>query len=805
MSTWGQTLRRLMKAPWFALTAAGSIAIGIAANSALCSYAIDVYWRSLPLAEPERLVLLWETWPDGEVRRPSLETFEAWRRDAKSFEHVGALQPTGWALTDGHGVAERAPGGLVSPELAAVFRQVPRLGRAFLPEDFRAGAPRVAVVSHRFWQRRFGGARDVLGRQIRLNGTTHTVVGVMAPEGSFSPSGMDVTVPLATEGATPAQRTANNKFVLARLAPGVTRAAAQAELDGLTRSRAAERPEARRGFGAAVKPIDEWIGFQPEDRRAVTLLWIAAGGVQLIVCANLASLLLARATARRKELAVRAALGADGRRLGAEFLREALLLAAAGGAAGLVLSFWVDRALQPLMPALPMGLAVHAGFDWRVPLFALVAAVASGALFGVLPAWQAARVNLNEALGDAARGGTRGRGAGRIDAWLAGAEIALACVLLSTAGLAVQAVARMRALPLGFEPKGAAALTVGLPPARYASDGAVDAFLREATARARALPGVTAATVTTRLPLRGYQHETFEVAGRAALPTAERPRAQVQRVGPDYARTLGVPLLRGREIGAGDRAGTPRVAVVNRTLAERWFPGEDPLGRRLRIDLPGAAADGGDWEIVGVLGDVKGRGEAYAVFETIAVPFAQAPATEAAILVRAAGAVEPLAGALRAAVHGLDRDVLADRFETLAGMAEELRRGPGRRAGLLAGFAGVALALAMLGVYGVNACGVAQRTREFGIRMALGAQPGDVLGLVLRQALRVIALGLGAGLALSVAAALVGRSLLTELGGWSPGPLAAAAGVLAAAALLASWIPARRAVRVDPATVLRAE
>ncbi len=805
MSPWGQTLRRLARSPWFALTAAGSLALGIAANSALCSYAIDVHWRSLPLAEPERLVLLWETWPDGDVRRPSPDTFEGWQREAKSFERMGALRPGGWALTDGDGVAERVRGGSVSADLAAVFRQAPRLGRGLLPEDYRAGAPRVAVISHRFWQRRFGGSRDVLGRQIRLDGIPRTVVGVLAPEGSFAPDSLDVTVPLTSEGTTPAQRTANNTFVLARLAPGVTRAAAQAEVDGLTRSRAAERPEARRGFGAAVRPIDEWIGFQPEDRRAVTLLWVAAGGVQLIVCANLASLLLARAVARRKELAVRAALGADGRRLAGEFLREALVLALAGGAAGVVLSFWVDRALLPLMPALPMGLAVHAGFDWRVPLFAFGAAVVSGGLFGLLPAWHAARVNLNEALGDAARGGSRGRAAGRIDAWLAGAEIALACVLLSTASLAVQAVMRMRAVPLGFEPRGAAALTVGLPASTYGTDAAAAAFLREATGRVRALPGVTAATVTTRLPLRGYALETFQVAGQPPLPVAERPRAQVQRVGPDYARTLAVPLLRGRDIADGDRAGTPRVAVINRLLAERWFPGEDPLGRRLRIDLPGAPAEGGDWEIVGVAGDVKSHGEAYAVVETIGVPIAQAPAREAAIVLRAAGAVDALAGAARTAVHGLDRDVLADRFETLTGMAEELRRGPGRRAGLLAGFAVVALLLAALGVYGVNACGVAQRTREFGIRMALGAQPGDVLRLVLRRALRVIALGLGAGVLLSAAVGLVGRSLLVEMGGWSAGPLVVAGAILAAAALLASWIPARRAVRVDPATVLRGE
>jgi putative ABC transport system permease protein len=448
-------------------------------------------------------------------------------------------------------------------------------------------------------------------------------------------------------------------------------------------------------------------------------------------------------------------------------------------------------------------------FDWRVAGFAAGATLLTGGLFGLLPAWQAARVDLNGVLKDGTPGGGGSRTGRRLGSLLVAGEIAVAVALVVAAGLIGQTLWRLGRVPLGFAPENTGHLVVGLRAKKYATDETVAEFFRAVEQRAAALPGVTHAAVTTRLPLMAYPEETFAIAGQAVPPVAERPRAMTQLVGVDYLATLGVPLLRGRAFTVQDRTGTPRVALVNRLFAEKYFPGADPVGRQLLIDLPAsgrAAADKPDpWQIVGVTGNMRMRGLPGEDEPAITLPFAQHPVSEFSVAVRTTGAVEPVLRALRQAINEIDREVLADRMDTFASLVASQRMTQRNQSWLLGGFAAIALVLAALGTYGVITYSVGQRTREIGIRMALGAQPGDVLTLVLRHGLRLAFAGVALGLAASFAVGRTMESLLFGVKAFDVLTWAAAALALVATALVACWLPARRAVRVDPTVALRAE
>lgn len=803
------TFRRLQRAPAFAFAAIGSIALGIAAVTAIFGFVVDVCWRPLPLVDPARLTLLWETLPNGDIARPSPLTFAYWSGQAQSFEQVAAFKPGSWALTADTGVAERIRGGQVTSEFGAAFRFKAGYGRGLLAGDFQAGGGRVAVLSYHYWARRFGSDQSVIGRAIRLGQVSYMVVGVLTPESTFGRDTLDVLLPLAPDEIPAGQRLARSFFTFGRLKPGVDLGQARAEMDTIAAQLAAALPATHRNHGAAVRPINEWIGFGADDRRMVLTLFSAVMCVQLIVCANLASLLLARALARRREFAVRAALGAGRRQIAAELLVEAVTLALVGGVLGLLLSYGVSQLLTPLMPALPMGQSVHVALDWRVQGFGLGASLLTGVLFGLIPAWQASRVDLNEVLKEGSRGGAGSRRASQIGGLLVVGEIAVAVVLVTAGGLIGQGLWRLGRIPLGFDPAGVGLLTTTLPADKYATDEGIAGFYGRVLEGAAALPGVRHVALASRLPLNGYPTDTFAVVGPALPPGPEWPRAQLQLVSPGYGAALGVPLLRGRMFSEQDRLGAPRVALINRFLAERFFPDADPVGRQLIIDFPAtgraSADEPGPWQIVGVIGDVKGRGIPGEDFPIICVPFAQHPSHDPTLIVRAAGRPENLARALPRVVHDLDRTVVADRFDTMTAYVEREVRTLRHQTWLLGGFAAAALLLAALGIYGVMAYQVGQRLREFGIRSALGAQRADVLRLVLFRGLKLIVAGVGTGLLASLATGRLLETLLHGVSAFDPLTWAGAAVLLGGVALAACGWPARQAVRVDPAVALREE
>jgi putative ABC transport system permease protein len=786
--------RRLRSAPGFTAVTVLTLALGIGGTSAIFSVVNPVLFESLPYPDPAKLVAIWES-------NHVPQTFATHREIAersRSFEAVAVLRA--WQPTlIGGAEPERLEGQRVSAEYFRVLGVVPALGRAFEAEDDRWGGPSVVILSDALWRRRFAADSAVVGRQITLNERAHTVLGVM-------PEGFDNVLAPAAGLWAPLQYdlSQGNAFghhlrMIARLAPGIRFDQAAQEVDALGRGVARRYPDSfGKGATSVAVPLQEDL-----TRGVKPALLAIVGGVVLVLliaCVNVTNLLLARGVQRREEFALRAALGAGRSRLIRQLLTESLLLAVLGGVAGLAVAVLGVRALVALSPeSLPRLGAVEV--DPAVFAFALALATLIGLAFGVAPALQAA----GSAPHPGREGGNRYTAGGhrRLRSGLVVAEVALALMLLVSSGLLLRSLGRLFAVPAGFDPAGALTLQVQTSGQRFADPSAGQRFFSAALEAVRGIPGVTGAAFTSQLPLSGDldeygAHFDDDPDGPAASYSVFR-----YAVSPDYLETMAIPLRNGRALDEGDRAGAPLVALISESLARRRFPGRSPLGRQVRV----GATDGAPYTIVGVVGDVKQMSLATDQADAVYIPAAQWPFGDASmsLVVRGQGDVTALTPEIRRAIWSVDRDQPILRVATLERLLAVSAAERRFALILFEAFALAALVLAAAGIYGVLAGRVAERTREIGVRAALGASRRNILALVLRSGLGLTALGLALGLA---GAALATRGIEAMLFGVSrldPVTYVGVVALLAGVALLACWIPARRAMGVDPAITLRSE
>jgi putative ABC transport system permease protein len=800
-------LRVLAKAPGFTFVAVLAVALGVAANTAIFSVINAVLLEPLPYSEPSRLVALWEMNRARGARQNVLSPANLidWKEQTNVFEDVAAFVDNRANMTGG-GDPEEVVVQYVTPNLFPVLGVEPIKGRGFTDDDARPGAARTVVLSHGLWQRRFGSDPGVVGKTFNLGGTPVTVVGVMPArfqwfvrKGSRTAAPPEMWSPFAL---TDAHRRRQGRYMsaVARLKDGVTRERAEMELNHLARRLEEQYPEFNKGWGAEVVQLrDQFAG---PIRPVLWVLLGAVGFLLLIACANVANLLLARGASRQKEIAIRTALGAGRARVVRQLLTESLLLAIAGGALGLLLAWWGVELLVAMSPRDVLDLG-GVGLNVPVLAFTLGVSLLTGVVFGVVPAFEASRVSTSESLKDGAKGTTAGRRGGRLRGAFVVAEIALALVLLVGAGLMLKSFARLRSVEPGFEPDNLLTMRVSLPASKYKEDAQVIAFARAAGERLAAMPGVTAAGAVNFLPFAGPGSATnFKIVGRPDPPPGEEPDTDVRVTDENYFRAMGIPLLRGRVYTAQESAERGRVAVVTRSFAEKYFPGEDPIGRQLLVNMKAVP---NPTEIVGVVGDVKLHALDEQPQPTVYWPQAELAYSNMVFVVRASGDPAALGGAARAAIQSIDADQpVADVRPMNQFLAESVARAR-FSATLLGAFAAVALVLAGVGVYGVMSYAVAQRTHEIGVRVALGAQGRDVLRLVVGHGMALAGAGLAAGLLGAFAVTRLLSSLLFEVSTTDLATYATLTGFLLIVALLACLVPALRATKVDPMVALRYE
>jgi putative ABC transport system permease protein len=796
--------RMLRKNPGFAAIVVITLALGIGSNATVYSAARVFMLAPLPgLREPDRLVRLVEVPPqrDGDSGESSPGSLFEWRRQSSAFEGMAACDEV---LLNVTGSAE--PERIVALRGTANYFQVlgftPILGRGFLPGEDQPGRDGVAVLSHGFWQRRYAGDRKVLGRTLMLDGRGVTIVGVMPPGVSFPEVGQ-VWVPLAPGPSSATNFAERSLVVFGRLRPGISLADAHAQLSGVAARMASAHPRTNAGWSVRLWPLE---GYQVQNNRPYLLLLMAAAGLVLvIVCANVANLLLARASARQREFALRSALGAGQLRVFRQRLTESLLLALLGGSLGALVAHGEIVLVRDAIPGeiaqfIP---AWHSlAVDGRVIVYTALMTLVVGLLFGAAPALNASRVNLQQALKQGGRGSSTGGRGGRLRRGLVVSELSLALMLLASTGLMVKSFAGILAVDLGFRSDHLLTMDLTLPSARYRDTRAMAAFYSGLSARVRALPGVRAMALITGLPLTGWDAvEEVEVVGRPAS-VSEKPAVGYRVISDDYFATMGIPLLWGRTFGGADDGAAQGVAIVNEAMARALWPGSDPLASRIRLV---GEAGGRDREIVGVVRNVRSRGLNRPPRPEVYVPLRQAPAPTIALAIRTANDPSLLAGDVQRQIAALDPALAAGDVQPFERVLAR-RIAPFRvTTGMLVAFALLALLLAGLGIYGVISFAVARRTQEIGIRVALGALRSDILALIVGQGLRLALIGLGIGLGGALA---LTRAMASILFGVSPGDpviLATAASVLAAVALLASYLPARHAAALDPLILLRSD
>lgn len=804
MSDFKSALRALLKTPGFTIVAVLTIAVGIAANTALFSVFDRLILNPIALPRPSELVAIWTNNPQLNFNAPaaSWPRYEEIRQHAKSFSAIGVSAFDNFTLT-GNGDPEQLQGLRVSASFLPTLGILPARGRNFTEaEDLPNGAA-VCILSHELWQARFGGRTSILGETIQLNGGSWEVVGIMPPKLTNPFSQTQVFAPRIFEvgGLTPVQvqNGAGYSQPLARLKPGVSLEQAHAELAAISKSYAAE-------FGSKLDAnnLSEARAFTESlignlKPTFYTLLG-AVSFVLLIACANVASLFLGRLAARHKEIAVRQSLGATRGLIVRQFLVESLVFSVAAGVLGVLLGLWALSAIQTAFAnQLPPNTTLV--LDWRALLFSLAVTLVSALLVGLVPALQASKTQLVEVLKDAARGSSGARG-GKFRAGLIISEVALSVVLLVCSSLLLISFLRLQRTPPGFDPKGVAAAFVGVPATRYTTPEQQAQFFSTVIERLKANGQVTEAAAGIGLPMSGFNPRSpYSVVGRPILPLSQRPLAGLGIVSEDYFKVLRIPFAEGRAFTAADRDGAPGVCIINESLAQRLFPGTSALGQIL---LRGRDADI-KHEIVGVIRDVKTNGLNAAAPDEIYFPMRQLSRGGMAVVARTNTDPNVLQAVIRSAVAGVDKDQPISFFRTMdANIAQSL--GVQRIvASLTAIFAAVALVLSAVGLYSVLAYAVAQRTSEIGIRMALGAQPGQVIGLVLRGGMKLVAIGLVAGLAAAAGAAKLIQTLLFNVQPFDPAVYGGVAILFALVALLACLLPSLRASRIDPLVALRAD
>lgn len=793
--------RRLAAAPAFTLVALATLALGIGANSAIFSIVYAVLLKPLPFTEPERLVQLYQVSEGRNVAYFSPPNFLDTRAEAKSFEDIAAVDGGGVTLT-GRGAPAVLNGAEVSASFFHVFGLKPELGRAISRDENEPDKSSVVVLGHALWQSRFGGDPKILGQSVRLDSRDFTVIGVAPKDFSF-PDDTEVWTPLSYDPVFRTQsRGAWYLRVFGRLRPSVSLAAAREEIKTIAARLEKAYPDHNEGLGGTTLPLQEsMVG---ASRSALYLLLGAVGLVLLIACVNVANLLMARAAARESEFAVRQALGAGRGRIFRQLMTESLLLGALGGVAGL---FVASISLGSLIALQPNGVKrlseVH--IDGTVMLFAAMLSIATGLFCGVFPGMSARRAPA-QALREGARGLLAGR-SGRVRGGLVIGQMALAMMLLAGAGLLLRSFAQLQQVNPGFEVKDALTFRIALPAEAYKDESRRVAFFDRLLERVSALPGAHTAAATLGLPLNGTQiNISFQVKNRPELPASQQPAMEMRAATPGYFKAMGIPVVRGRGIEPGDIAGAAQVVVLSQSAVKKYFPNENPIGQWITLGWrrpEGQPKAGG--EVVGVVGDVRTFGLAREAVPEVYLPYAQLPVSTMDVLVRTSVPPMTLGPAVEQAVHELDPDLPVARLRSLEEVVSRSISQPRFYMLLLGLFASMAVLLAALGIFGVISYAVTQRSREIGIRMALGARPGSVMRMVLSNAATLVVSGIGLGLLGALALSRVLSGLLFNLSPTDPATLAGVAALLTAVALLASYLPARQATRVDPLLTLRSE
>ncbi len=802
--------RQLLKTPGFTIIAILTLALGIGANSAIFSVVDTVLLRPLPFKNPDQVVMVWGRYANdssGQVRGNvhSFPDYVDLRDQSKSFSALAAYTRAAGTLAHADD-AKALEGVAITPEIFDVLGVPPLLGRGFTQEEAQNEAERVIVLTYPLWKTAFGGDPRILGQQITISARTHTVIGVMPPGWKFpiEDEHIEYVMPLQSLVTTAlTNRGSHFLSVVGRLKPGVQARQAEAELSAIAGRLAQQYPDTNLNFtGAAVVPLhDDIVG---NVRPALLVLLGAVALVLLIACANVANLLLARAASRRREIAIRTALGASRLRVIRQLLSESLLLALMGGAAGLLLAWW---GVDLLGAAGPQGLPhiAQVKVNPNVCAFTFIVAIGSTVLFGLIPALQVSRPNVNESLQQGAKGSSGGLHTNRLRAFLVVSQVSLSLLLLAGAGLLIKSFFNLRATNPGFDPVRLVTLQLNLPRARYPE---LDQQIRTHDAimeKIAVIPGVEAAGGVNPLPLGGnIANLSFMVSGAAPLPRGNHPGGGYLIVKPDYFSAMRIPVLQGRAFNRADTKDSPLVVMINEAFARKHFPDGNPIGQQVMIDRPENQAP--PCEVVGVVGNSRHDSLAEPPGPELYVPFAQDPTRSLDLVLRVSSPnLVGLQAEVKRAVHEVDKDLFVPRLEPMTTFLATQLAQPRFNMMLLAVFAAVAMILAAIGIYGVIAYSVAQRTREIGIRMALGARRTQMLGLVLRQSIALVAIGLGLGLIASLAGTRLLSSLLYGVGAIDLSTYALVALLLGGSALLASYIPARRAMRVDPMVALRDE
>jgi putative ABC transport system permease protein len=799
------SLRLLWKTPGFTAVAAFALALGIGANTAIFSVVYATLLAPLPYRDSDRIVMVWSK-VNGHRNGVAAGDFLDWKRQNSVFSSIAAWNGRQMSLsTSSH--PEQIQAEPCTPGFLEILGQPLLLGRDFLPAEGEMGKDHEAILTYKLWKNRFGADRAVLGKPVRLDGEQYTIVGVLAP-GATDRVQSELYIPLAFK---PEQ--INHDFhwllVMARLKPGVTVAQANADMDSVTKHIAEVYPKSDTGWGASVEPLqNDFLG--RDTIRALWTLLGAVGFVLLIACANVANLLLARGTARRREVAVRGALGATRRQLFSQFLTESVTLATIGGALGIALAYAFLKLILVLLP--PFTLPSEADIRLSIPvlLFTLAATMLSGILFGCAPAFQAMGLNLTDALKEGGHGTGVGKGRHRVRHVLVVGEFALALTLLAAAGLAIHSFWNLTHVDAGFRTDHILTFSLPMPLERRPQAAQMVAFYRQLLERINALPGVVSSSVSTGMPVSGVNFGMeFNIVGKEIADPTQRPGSNFNMASPGYFPTFGIRITSGRAFTEADTAGGMPVAIVNQELAHKYLSDVDPLTQRVSVEqlIAGRTELGPPvaWQIVGVYENVRSRDPKDGQRPEIIVPFAQSPWPSVNVAVRTFGDPLSTTNSIAAVVQSLDPDLPLANVRTMDQLLDESMGSDRFGAVLFTMFAGIALILAAFGIYGVMSFAVAQRTHEIGLRMALGAGSVQVLGMILKEGMALGVIGVVVGLAGAWSVGHVMKSLLYGIGVIDYGAFSAVAAILMLTAFLACYVPARRATEVDPLTALREE